>query len=93
MTAVGIWVVAVSIVAAAMTAWDKRAARKRDRRVPERTLWLAALCSGSGAMWVTMLCVRHKTRHRSFMWGLPALIAVQAVVWFSWLAPIVYGFL
>lgn len=88
MTAAWAWLTAVSLSAAVMTAWDKHAAKKRQRRLPERVLWLTALCGGSAAMWLTMLLVRHKTRHRSFMWGLPVLMAVQAVAWICWLAPL-----
>lgn len=88
MTAPWIWLTAVSLAAAMMTAWDKHAAKKRQRRLPERVLWFTALCGGSLAMWLTMQLVRHKTRHRSFMWGLPVLMVAQAAAWIWWLSPI-----
>ncbi len=72
----------VNIIAAAVTVADKRRARRGMRRVPERVLWTLALCGGAVGMYAAMRAVRHKTKHRSFMWGLPLVIVVQAVaVW------------
>lgn len=73
------WAVAVSLVAMLMTMWDKNRARRREWRVSESTLWLAALVGGAAAMFVTMFAIRHKTQHRSFMIGLPLLAAVQII--------------
>ena len=73
----------VSLIAIVMTAHDKRAARKRRRRVAENSLLLTAVLGGSIAMFVTMLLIRHKTKHAKFMVGLPVIIAIQAVIaWF-----------
>lgn len=75
------WLVAGSLLAAAVTVYDKWAAVHRPRhRVPERQLWLIAALGGSVAMLVTMRLVRHKTGHRRFMIGLPLLIAAQAAL-------------
>ena len=70
----------LSLTAAVFTMYDKHAAVHKQRRVSEKTLFLLALLGGSGAMYVTMLVIRHKTRHRRFMWGLPALILAQAAL-------------
>jgi uncharacterized membrane protein YsdA (DUF1294 family) len=68
-----------------VTAWDKRCARRREWRVPENTLFFIAFVGGAAAMLLTMLLVRHKTRHARFMVGLPLVLAVQAVAIFAWL--------
>lgn len=78
------WLVAASITALAVTLWDKNRARRREWRVSESTLWLVAVLGGSAAMYVTMLCIRHKTRHLTFMIGLPVLIVAQAVGLYLW---------
>lgn len=68
--------------AAIVTASDKRRARRGLRRVPERVLWILALCGGALGMYVTMRSIRHKTKHWQFMWGLPLVILLQAAaVW------------
>lgn len=71
------WLIAACSTAVLITTWDKTRARRHDWRVPENTLWLVALVGGSVAMYLTMLVVRHKTRHRRFMIGLPLLILAQ----------------
>lgn len=76
------WLMAASLMAVVVTAWDKRRARCRAWRVPERTLWLVSVLGGSVATYLTMQIIRHKTRHRRFMWGLPLLMMAQAALIF-----------
>lgn len=45
---------------------DKHAAKKRERRTPEATLWLLNLCGGFLGGWIGMYLFRHKTKHASF---------------------------
>ena len=69
---------AVSALAVILTAYDKAASKKRRaRRIRERTLLLLAAFGGAAAMYLTMLVIRHKTRHRKFMLGLPFLIVLH----------------
>lgn len=77
---------AVNVLAAVVTVYDKAIAGKRRRRIPEQTLFLLAALGGAPAMYLTMLFVRHKTRHRRFMLGLPLLLAAQLVAYFYILA-------
>lgn len=76
------WLVAVSLMAVAVTVWDKSRARRQAWRVPERTLWLLSALGGAVATYVTMRVIRHKTLHRRFMWGLPLLMVAQAALIF-----------
>lgn len=69
-----------SVFAVCITVYDKYAAKRKRTRVPEKVLFLTALCGGSLAMYVTMLVIRHKTKHKRFMVGLPVIIAVQVLV-------------
>lgn len=71
---------AITVIAAVVTAADKFCARHDLWRVPERVLWALAVCGGAAGMLLTMRLVRHKTKHRRFMIGLPILIAAQAGV-------------
>ncbi len=78
------YLLGISAVAMVVTVYDKWAANHRPKhRTPERTLWLLAILGGSGAMWLTMLWIRHKTKHRSFMIGLPLLILAQIALIFA----------
>jgi len=56
---------------------DKSSAKKGRRRVKESTLLIVAALGGSLAMLLTMLAVRHKTKHAKFMVGIPVIIALQ----------------
>ena len=46
-------------------------------RVRERTLFLFALLGGTPGVYAAMRLCRHKTLHKRFMWGLPAIFALQ----------------
>ena len=73
------WAV-ISLVTVIVTVYDKIAAKKRPKhRIRENTLLLLALLGGGLAEYVTMLLIRHKTKHKKFMIGLPVIIAAQAV--------------
>mgnify|MGYP002600948833 FL=1 len=74
------YLTALSLLAVFLTIHDKRRARQHGRRIPERTLMLVVLAGGALAMYLTMRAIRHKTLHRKFMWGLPAEIALQAIL-------------
>lgn len=76
------WIVfaGVSLFSALLAVYDKAQARRRGWRVPEASLLWAAACGGAPAMFLTMLAIRHKTRHAKFMLGLPALILLQGAL-------------
>ena len=71
-------------VIAFVTAWaDKRRAVKGRRRIRERTLFLLAVLCGSVGLYAAMLLFRHKTKHLSFMIGVPLIfICEAAAAWF-----------
>lgn len=59
---------------------DKLKARRGAWRIPEKTLFLVtALFGGLGGV-MGMRVFHHKTRHKAFVWGFPALLAVQVVL-------------
>ena len=73
-----VYLAIISIVAVCVTVYDKWAAKKRPQeRTRESTLLLLSALGGSAAMLLTMLTVRHKTKHMKFMVGIPLTIALQ----------------
>jgi len=70
----------ISIAASIAAIVDKVRAERHEWRIPENTLLLLAAFGGASAMLLTMLIIRHKTRHRKFMAGLPIIILYQAVI-------------
>ena len=80
-----VYLALVNVVAFAVYGADKRRAKKDKRRVPEKTLFLLALIGGSVGALAGMYTFRHKTRHWYFVWGIPAILAVQIAlaVWLT----------
>lgn len=62
-----------------LMAYDKRCAKQRKWRVPEKTLFLAtALFGGLGGV-LGMQLLRHKTKHWYFKVFFPVLLILQIV--------------
>ncbi len=80
MQGVAYYFITVSIIGALVCAFDKIAAAKDWRRVPERTLFFWALVGGGPGVYITMLIIRHKTLHKSFMLGIPAIMVLQIAI-------------
>ena len=74
----------ISLVSVIVCIYDKIAAKHNPRhRTRERTLLLLSALGGSVAMLLTMLLIRHKTRHVKFMLGIPVIMVIQgAIVYF-----------
>lgn len=58
---------------------DKYKAKKNLWRIPEKTLFAAALLGGSIGSLLGMYAVRHKTQHKTFTLGMPLILALQVV--------------
>jgi len=59
--------------------YDKSQARKRGRRIPERTLFTLSVFGGALGGIVGMRKWRHKTKHPSFVVGLPVIVLLQVI--------------
>ena len=76
-----IYFVAISLITSIITFYDKKAAKNWTKhRVPEKLLFLLAILGGSLAEYLTMLKIRHKTKHKRFMIGLPLIMVLQVVI-------------
>lgn len=64
--------------------WDKVRARKNRWRIPERTLMAVAALGGSLGSLLGMYAFRHKTRHRKFTLGIPAILMAQVAGLLCW---------
>lgn len=61
---------------------DKHKARKNLWRIPERTLFAAAIFGGSIGSIAGMYLFRHKTKHWYFVVGMPAILMAQLALIF-----------
>lgn len=73
-----------NLVAFCLMAADKRRAQKRRWRIPEHTLFVAALAGGSLGAWLGMYVWHHKTKHWYFVLGMPLILIAQIALAF-WL--------
>ena len=85
MTYLLIYFAIISLVAFAVTVFDKVRAMRGGRRVKEATLLFISALGGSGVMLLTMLLICHKIRKKKFMVGIPLIIlaqlAIAVVIW------------
>ena len=58
---------------------DKHFARKRARRVRERTFFGIALLFGAVGVLIGMYVYRHKTLHKSFVIGIPMMLMINFI--------------
>lgn len=72
-----IYLLVINLVLFAMMGIDKRKAVKGAWRIPEKTLFLTAALGGSIGGILGMQVFRHKTKHRSFKLGFPAILILQ----------------
>ncbi len=63
-----------------MMGLDKWKAKRGAWRIPERVLLLSALCFGAVGATAGMSLFRHKTRHKRFSIGLPAMLILHIVI-------------
>ena len=74
------YLAAVNLVALVMMYSDKQRAVRRLRRIPERSLFLAALLGGGVGSLLGMALFRHKTRKPAFRLGMPAILIAEAAL-------------
>ncbi|MBQ8814086.1 MAG: DUF1294 domain-containing protein [Lachnospiraceae bacterium] len=75
-----IWLIVINLVGFIQMYVDKRRAKKDKWRIPEKQLFLVALIGGSVGSILGMQMFRHKTKHKSFVIGMPAILILQIVV-------------
>lgn len=76
-----IYLAAISLISVVVCIYDKLIS-KLDRvalRIPEKTLFILSVLGGSLAMYIAMQIFHHKTKHKSFMIGIPVIMLLQAV--------------
>ena len=78
-----LWLAGVNVTGFFLMGLDKWKAKRGAWRIPEKTLFTAALLGGTPGVIAGMQTFRHKTRHGKFKYGLPALLTLQlgAAAW------------
>ena len=71
------YLLAINAVAFIVYGIDKYKAKKTKWRIPEVTLLLLAVVGGSVGAWMGMKVWHHKTMHKKFKYGIPAILLIQ----------------
>lgn len=80
-----IYLAAINVVSFFTYGIDKLKARKDKWRISEATLLWMAVLGGSIGAWLGMKAWHHKTLHKKFKFGVPAILIIQlALVLFIW---------
>lgn len=74
----------ISLISIFVTITDKLKAKKGKWRVPETVLMTLSALGGSFVMYLTMKLIRHKTKHKKFMVGIPIIMIFQLIL-FAWI--------
>lgn len=80
------YLIAVNIAGFVLMCSDKVRAQRGEWRIPEEDLFAVAVIGGSIGVLAGMYTFRHKTLHRRFVLGIPAILFVQLAVcvFFAW---------
>lgn len=75
-----IYLAIVNVTGFFLMQYDKKLSKTkgRRRRVSERRIFAYAALGGAAGVWAGMMAFRHKTKHASFLLGVPALLVVNA---------------
>ena len=77
MSCLAYYLLAINAVAFIMYGIDKYKAKKDKWRISEATLLLLAVLGGSIGAWMGMKVWHHKTMHKKFKYGIPAILLIQ----------------
>ena len=90
-----VYIIVVSICSIVVCIYDKKISKRNNvkLRIPEKSLFIWSIIGGSVAMYITMQLMRHKTKHVSFMVGIPVIFVLQvaligALAYFGILPPL-----
>ncbi len=73
----GIYLLVINAAGCLLMLVDKRRAQKKRWRIPEATLMGVAAAGGSVGVLAGMYLFRHKTLHKKFTLGVPAILIAQ----------------
>ena len=77
-----VYIAIMSLISIIVCIYDKKISKKNkvELRIPEKVLLILSALGGSVAMLITMLLIRHKTKHFKFMVGIPVIIILQVAL-------------
>ena len=75
-----LYLLAINLLTVLLYGIDKWKAKRAQWRIPESVLLGMAAIGGSIGAWLGMRVWHHKTQHKKFRYGVPAILLVQIVL-------------
>ena len=75
-----IYLVVINLFGFMLMGIDKHKARKQAWRIPESTLFSVAIIGGGIGSLLGMYTFRHKTQHKTFVIGMPVIVAIHIFI-------------
>ncbi|MBS6397391.1 MAG: DUF1294 domain-containing protein [Clostridiales bacterium] len=75
-----LYLILMNLLGFALMGIDKYKAKRHLWRIPEKTLFLTSLLGGSIGTLTGMYFFRHKTRHWSFVAGMPLILILHTAL-------------
>lgn len=75
-----IYLIFINVLGFLFMGIDKKKAVHRKYRIPEKQLFALAILGGSAGSYMGMHVFRHKTKHKSFIIGIPVIILCQVLL-------------
>ncbi|HIU02426.1 MAG TPA: DUF1294 domain-containing protein [Candidatus Onthocola gallistercoris] len=75
-----LWLLAGNLYGFYLCFTDKRRAVRHQWRIPERRFFLTACLGGSLGVYAGMFAFHHKTKHLSFLVGIPCIFIIQLAI-------------
>lgn len=81
-----LYLLAINVLTFLLYGIDKWKAKRARWRIPESVLLGMAAVGGSVGAWLGMRVWHHKTQHKKFRYGVPAILLAQIVLlgWIFW---------
>ena len=79
-TILSLYLTVVNFTGFAMMGIDKQKARRDQWRIPERNFFITAFLGGSLGCYLGMQAFHHKTMHKAFTIGMPAILIIQIII-------------
>lgn len=77
-----VYMIVINIIGFTCMGMDKKKAKRGAWRIPEKRLFLIAIIGGSIGAISGMYFYRHKTKHMTFVIGMPLIFILQIAVIF-----------
>lgn len=74
------YAIVINVITLLMYGIDKWKAKHSKWRIPEATLLIMAAVGGSIGAWTGIKLFHHKTLHKKFKYGVPAILILQLTI-------------